>query len=267
MALSTFCCGTFIVNRFDMAFTSVLITGASSGIGAALAKFYAAPGRHLTLWGRDEARLAAVAAGCRERGASIAIASFDITNFDQFVTELEQADAATPFDLAIFNAGLGGSLPRDCIGQNPYAAKNMAGVNFTAPTIGGNLVGDHMAKRGKGHLVFISSVAAAFPLPMAPLYSGSKAGLTVFADALALRLKRYGVAVTLVSPGFIDTPMSRSLTEPQPFRIDADRAVAIIARNIARRARHIVLPWQFAMILTVAKFVPRFVLRAILSLL
>jgi NAD(P)-dependent dehydrogenase (short-subunit alcohol dehydrogenase family) len=78
-------------------------------------------------------------------------------------------------------------------------------------------------------------------------------------------LKRYGVTVTLVSPGFIDTPMSQGLNEPRPFLITADKAAAIIARKVARRARHIVIPWQFAMILAVTKWLPRVVLRAVLS--
>jgi short-subunit dehydrogenase len=122
-----------------------------------------------------------------------------------------------------------------------------------------------MAARKKGHIVLVGSVAAAFPLPMAPLYSGSKAGLEMFAQALSLRLRRHGVAVTLVAPGFIDTPMSQSLNEPRPFLISADQAAAIIARRLAKGRRHIVLPWQFSMILGLSKLVPRAVVRAILS--
>jgi short-subunit dehydrogenase len=100
---------------------------------------------------------------------------------------------------------------------------------------------------------------------MAPLYSGSKAGLAMFADALSLRLKRHGVAVSLVSPGFVDTPMSQSLSEPRPFLISAEKAAATIARKVKRRARRIVLPWQFAVILAVSRLLPGFMVRAVLA--
>lgn len=248
-----------------MTLTNILITGASSGIGSALARVYAAEGRQLFLWGRDNTRLEAVAESCRARGASVEIRCFDITDFATLINALETLDAASPLDLVLFNAGLGGSLPQDHAGQEPHAAEKMAGVNFTAPSIGANLIGERMARRGTGHIVLLGSVAASFPLPMAPLYSGSKAGLAMFAEALGLRLKRYGVFVTLVSPGFIDTPMSQSLTEPRPFLITADQAASLIARKVAGGAKHIVVPWQFAIILAVTKLLPRFVVRAVLS--
>jgi short-subunit dehydrogenase len=80
-----------------------------------------------------------------------------------------------------------------------------------------------------------------------------------------LRLARYGVGVTLVSPGFVDTPMSQGLKEPRPFLISAEAAAAIIARRIDRGARHIIVPWQFAVIRIAVKLVPRRVVRALLS--
>lgn len=248
-----------------MAITNVLITGASSGIGAALARVYAKCGARVFLWGRDEARLADVADACWRIGAEAEFRAFDITDFSALARELEALDSAHPLDLVIFNAGLGGSLPPDRAGQEPHLAEVMAGVNFTAPAIGANIVAERMAARKAGQIAFIGSVAGVFPLPMAPLYSGTKAGLAMFAEALRLRLRRHGVGVSLISPGFIDTPMSQSLKEPRPFLISADKAAAIIARGIARQKRHIVVPWQFAMILTVAKFVPRAAVRAVLA--
>ncbi len=248
-----------------MVSNSILITGASSGIGAALARVYAGQGRRLFLWGRDNARLETVAAACRARGAYVETRCFDIVDFSALIQELDGLDSKNPLDLVFFNAGLGGSLPQDRAGQDPHTAEKMAGVNFTAPAIGANLMAERMAKRGAGQIVLVGSVAASFPLPMAPLYSGSKAGLAMFAEALGLRLKRHGVFVTLVSPGFIDTPMSQSLTEPRPFLITADHAAAIIARKVARHARRVVIPWQFAMILAVSKCVPRVVMRAVLA--
>jgi short-subunit dehydrogenase len=244
---------------------TILITGASSGIGAALARVYAAPENRLVLWGQNEVRLNATAEQCRERGAAVETASFDLAEFGQLVEHLEAADTRNPFDLAIFNAGLGGSLPPDRAAQDAHAAERMASVNFTAPVVGANLLAERMAKRGRGRIVFVGSVAASFPLPMAPLYAGSKAGLALFAEALGLRLARFGVGVTLVSPGFVDTPMSRSLKEPRPFLIGADAAAAIIARRLERGARHIVVPWQFAVIRAASGFVPRAIIRAVLA--
>jgi short-subunit dehydrogenase len=248
-----------------MTVKTILITGASSGIGTALARVYAAPGNRLVLWGQNEVRLNATAEECRARGASLDTACFDLTEFRQLVEHLEAADARNPIDLAIFNAGLGGSVPPGCVTQDVHATERMAGVNFTAPAIGANLLAERMAKRGRGRIVLVGSVAASFPLPMAPLYAGTKAGLALFAEALGLRLARYGVGVTLVSPGFVDTPMSQGLKEPRPFLISAEAAAAIIARRIDRGARHIIVPWQFAVIRIAVKLVPRRVVRALLS--
>lgn len=242
----------------------ILITGASGGIGSALALAFAEQGSRLVLWGRDIGRLATTAGRCRARGAAVEETAFDITQFDRLVAELEATDGRSPLDIAILNAGLGGSVPPRRAAQDVREALNMTSVNFTAPIVAANLLADRMARRGRGRIVLVGSVAALFPLPMAPVYAGTKAGLARFADALRLRLEDTGVGVTLVSPGFVDTPMSRGLTEPKPFLLDADKAAAVIARRIARGARHIVVPWQFAVICAVAKLVPGAVVRAVL---
>lgn len=244
---------------------TILITGASSGIGAALARHYAAPQSRLILWARNGERLTAVAESCRTGGAVVTAACFDLADQARLAAELESADDRNPIDIAIFNAGLGGSIPHNRIAQEPNNAAAMVTVNFTAPVLGANLLADRMARRGHGRIVLIGSVAAAFPLPMAPIYSATKAGLAMFADALRLRLMRYGVKVTLVSPGFVDTPMSQSLTEPKPFLIAPERAATVIARKVDAGARHIVVPWQFAAISFAARLIPGAIVRAVLS--
>ncbi|HVW73869.1 MAG TPA: SDR family NAD(P)-dependent oxidoreductase [Rhizomicrobium sp.] len=243
----------------------ILITGASGGIGSALARFYAAPGVMLLLWGRDTTRLEETAAACRARGARCQVESFDLRDAGAQAARLAAADAATPIDLAIFNAGLGGTAPEGAAAETPEASRAVAEVNFVAPVTGANAMADAMARRGRGQIVLIGSIAESFPLPMAPTYAATKAGLRMFAEALGIRLARHGVGVTLVSPGFIDTAMSRQVTEPKPFLMTADKAAAIIARGIARGARTIVLPWQFALIRAAAGLLPRALLRAVLS--
>jgi short-subunit dehydrogenase len=240
----------------------ILITGASSGIGAALARAHARAGITLLLWGRDEARLAETAAQCRSLGASTVIQSFDVRDAAGFAARLA---AAAPIDLAIFNAGLGGTVPEGAFAESPQTAQAIAEVNFVAPVVGANVVADAMARRGAGHIVLVGSISESFPLPMAPTYAATKAGLKIFAEALDIRMARYGVAVTLVSPGFIDTPMSRKVTEPKPFLMSADAAAAIVARKIAAGARTIVVPWQFAVIRGLAGLLPRALLRLFLS--
>jgi short-subunit dehydrogenase len=248
-----------------MAPKTILITGASSGIGAALARAHARAGVTILLWGRDETRLNETAQQCRALGATALVQSFDLRDVAGLAARLADADAATPIDLAIFNAGLGGTVPQGAFAEAPQMAQAVAEVNFVAPVTGANVLADAMGRRGRGHIVLIGSISESFPLPMAPTYAATKAGLRLFAEALDIRMARYGVAVTLVSPGFIDTPMSRKVTEPKPFLMDADTAAAIITRKIANGARTIVVPWQFAVIRGLAGLLPRGVVRLFLT--
>jgi len=244
---------------------TILITGASSGIGAALARAYAKAGVTFLLWGRDEARLNEIAAQCRALGATAMTQSFDLRDVAGFVVRLTAADAATPIDLAIFNAGLGGTAAKEGFAEAPERTQAVAEVNFVAPVVGANTIAGAMAKRGAGQIVLIGSISESYPLPMAPTYAASKAGLRMFAEALGLRLKKHGVVVSLVSPGFIDTPMSRKVTEPKPFLMDADKAARIIARKIDARARVIVVPWQFTVMRAFTDLLPRALVRWVMS--
>lgn len=243
----------------------ILITGASGGIGSALARVYARPGVTLLLWGRNAKRLEETAAACRSRGAECIIDCFDLCDPRAQIERLASADEAGPVDIAIFNAGVGGTVVDEAPAETPEIARVIAEVNFVAPVAGASAMGARMAARGQGHIVFIGSIAESFPLPMAPTYAATKAGLRMFADALRIRLARYGVAVTLVSPGFIDTAMSRQVSEPKPFLMGADKAAAIIVRGIAHRRRSIVLPWQFIVIRALTRLLPRALLHWLLS--
>jgi short-subunit dehydrogenase len=244
---------------------TILITGASSGIGAALARAHAREGITLLLWGRDQARLQETQTQCRALGAQARIESFDLSDAAGFAAHLAAADAATPIDLAIFNAGLGGTAPDDAYSEAPQSAEAIAQVNFVAPVVGAHVMANAMAARGKGQIVLIGSISESFPLPMAPTYAATKAGLRMFAEALGLRVKKFGVTVSLVSPGFIDTPMSRKVREAKPFLMTADAAAAIITRKIAAGARVIVVPWQFAVLRAVTNLLPRALVRWVLS--
>lgn len=217
------------------------------------------------LWGRDGPRLQVTADDCQARGAEVETACFDLVESPRLLQELAAADRRGAIDLAIFNAGLGGSLSPHVPVQDAAATERMVAVNFAAPVMATNLLAGWMAGRGRGRIVLIGSVAGCFPLPMAPVYAATKAGLASFAEAMAIRMAGYGVGITLVAPGFIDTPMSRSLKEPRPFLLDADAAARIIARRVARGARIIVLPWQFRIIQAVVNLVPGVIIRAVLG--
>jgi short-subunit dehydrogenase len=232
----------------------ILLTGASGGLGGALARVFAAPGRHISLWGRDGQRLAAVAADCRDRGAGTGEILQDIRDLEQSRRLLAGLDAERSVDLAVLAAGVSsGTLP-DGSPEPVEAACRTLEVNAVATV---NLAGTllpRMAARGGGRLAFVSSLAAFYPLPDSPAYCASKAALACYARAV--RPLFGNVRVSLICPGYVDTPMSRRLQGPQPMLWSAEKAAARIAQRLEAGAEEIVFPLLPALGLRLLSLLP-----------
>jgi short-subunit dehydrogenase len=235
----------------------ILITGASSGLGAALARHYAAPGRTLVLWGRDRQRLEAVAMNCRGAGAQVAVRSLDLSDSAAAIDSVEQEDDAGAIDLALLVAGMGDTqAPGDLVEDAAQVAR-LGLVNFVAAAAIAAALAARMARRGEGGIVLVGSAAGFHALPFAAAYAGSKAGIAHFAQALRLGVKQYGVRVTLVSPGFIDTASGRRVPGPRPFVLQSSDAAARIARAAARGQAHAIFPWPFILLRWLDRLLPR----------
>lgn len=219
---------------------SVLVTGASSGIGAALARAYAAAGVHLALTARNAERLAAVAAECRAAGASTSLECLDVTNRDAMTRWIGAVDKATPLDLVIANAGISGA---GSAGVGPAErARQIFAVNLggTLNTIEPAL--ELMLGRGRGQIALMSSLASFRGMPSAPAYSASKAAIRSYGEGLRGRLLRHGIAVSVICPGFVRTPLTEANPFPMPMIVEAAHAARIIRRGLERRRARIAFP-------------------------
>ena len=222
---------------------SVLITGASSGIGRGLAMAFAAPGVHLALIGRDGGRLDAVASEARRKGADVDTGLVDVRDRVATADWILAADAKRPFDLAIANAGITTGLGADELTENPDAvraifATNLIGVLNTAePLIG------RMCARGSGQLAFIGSIAGLHGLPYSPAYCVTKAGVHAYAESIRARLEQRGVLVSLVVAGFVKTPLNDSISSMKPGEISEAEAGLLIKRRLAKGHATIAFPW------------------------
>ena len=237
--------------------TRILVLGASGGLGSALARHYARSGARLLLWGRDERRLRAVAHACEAAGASVATRSQDLTDLPAATAALLQDDAQDAIGLALFAAGLGDIRAAGDRVEDAALVARLAAVNFTAPAVLAAALADRMAARGSGRIVLVGSAAAFHALPFAAAYSGTKAGLARFADALRLAVREHGVAVTLVSPGFIDSAAGRQVPGPKPLLLQPEDVAARIARAAERGAAHAIMPWPFAALRLFDRLLPR----------
>ena len=161
---------------------AVLITGASSGIGEALARDYAGPGRFLALSGRDAERLETVAKTCRKFGSQVNAETVDVAERDAMARWIESVDALNPLDLVIANAGTsagtGGQGESESQARDIFAV-NLAGVlNTVWPAI------TAMRGRGRGQIAIVSSIAGFRGMPGTPAYSASKAAVKAYGEAL-----------------------------------------------------------------------------------
>jgi short-subunit dehydrogenase len=219
----------------------ILITGASSGLGAALASAYAAPGVRLVLFGRDPARLDAVAGSVRALGAAAETVAVDVTDRAAMAAAVAAADAAGPIDLAIANAGIG---PAGAKGADPaeigrrVLAVNLDGVLNTVDPI--RL---RMAARGAGQIALMSSLAGYRGFPGMGPYAASKAAVRVYGEAIRVELRPRGVRVSVICPGFVRTPMTDGAAFPMPMLMEPGDAAAVIRRSLERGRPLIAFPW------------------------
>ncbi len=221
-----------------------LITGASSGLGAALAQALAAPTVRLSLSGRDADRLDETARTCRAKGATVAIRRVDVTDAAAMAAWIAEAETAAPLTLVVANAGISAGTGDGAEGPEQTRrifAVNVDGVmNTVLPAIA------PMRARRSGQIAIVSSVAGFRGFPSAPAYCASKAAVRAWGEGLRGWLAADGVRVSVVLPGFVDTPMTRVNRFPMPFLMTADKAAAIILRGLARDRGRIAFPWPTA---------------------
>jgi short-subunit dehydrogenase len=236
-------------------FHSILITGASSGLGEALALDYAAPEVTLFLSGRDAGRVEAVAAACRTRGARAEGRVVDVTDHAAMAAWIAACDAAGPLDLVIANAGVAGVADGHAEGVDEEAHHvfpvNIDGVvNTVLPALA------PMRRRKRGQIVIMSSLAGFRGFGRSPAYSASKAAMRVWGEGLRLRVAKDNVGVTVICPGFVRSRMTATNTFPMPFLMDGDRAARIMRRGIAANRARVAFPWPMAALVWLVAALP-----------
>jgi len=242
--------------RTGTAALNVFITGASSGIGAALARHYAARGAKLGLFARRGDALDALA-GELPSGAT-ATYSGDVRDPQTLIRAAHDfiARFGVP-DIVVANAGISRGTLTDH-GEDLPAIRmvfdtNVAGIVHTFhPFIA------TMRQARRGALVGIASIAGFRGLPGGGAYSASKAAAITYLESLRVELAGSGVAVVTICPGYVATPMTDGNPYRMPFLVPADEAARLIARAIARRSRFYVFPWPMAIVGVGLKLMPRF---------
>lgn len=241
----------------------ILITGASSGIGAALAVEYAAPSVTLLLTARNEARLREIATACEAKGARVITASIDVREKEKLAEFITRMDDATPMDLVIANAGI--STGTFSGHESLEAAEAVFAVNVDGVINTIHPIIPRMVARGRGQIAIMSSLAGISPLPGAPAYSASKATVLAYGDALRGKLKPSGVHVSVICPGWIVTPLTDKNDFPMPWIMPADRAAAIILHNLAKKKSRIAFPLGLYLLIRLVALLPIFVRDFVLS--
>ncbi|WP_186136329.1 SDR family NAD(P)-dependent oxidoreductase [Burkholderia gladioli] len=243
----------------------MVITGASAGLGRALALAYARPGVTIGLIGRDRERVEAAAAACRARGAEVETGLLDVRESAATGAWLDAFDARHPIELLIANAGVASTIG---------SAADWEGLERTASVVDTNFYGaihtvlpvlERMRARRAGRVVLVSSLAALRGMAISPAYCASKAAIKAWGDSVRPLLARDGVRVTVVLPGFVKTAMSDVFPGDKPFLWSAERAAVHIRRGLDAGRAEIAFPALLAFGMRLLPLLPAALADAILG--
>tara|TARA_B100001173_G_scaffold302607_1_gene304486 strand:+ start:1294 stop:2055 length:762 start_codon:yes stop_codon:yes gene_type:complete len=242
---------------------TICITGASSGIGEALALAYATPNTHLLLLGRNIERLTAIKQQCEAKGASTVTQSIDITNQLNLEEWLLAQDHKTPIDLLIANAGCSSTqLTSSHTSQNNLEQRlwNIH-LNGTLNTI--HPLIPHMQQRQSGHIVIMSSINALIPTGSSAAYGAAKAALLHYGKSLQGKLATSHITVSVLCPGWIKTPLTDQNRFPMPFMLSAHKAALYIQKKLNKKKHCIIFPWPMRWLARCYQFLPSALQRVI----
>ncbi len=233
---------------------SALITGASAGIGRALAERLASRGTDVVLVARRAELLDEVRAGIERSGGRARVLALDVSRPDEVVEAIAALDRELPLDMVVANAGIGGSIAASDMTWAKVAPVLQINVMGAISTLCAALPG--MIARGRGHVVGVSSLAGIRGLPKTAPYSASKAALSTFLESLAIDLEETGVFVTDVRPGYVKTDLTAGRTYKMPGLMELADAIDIITRGLDDGARVVAFPKRLAAALGATRALP-----------
>ena len=237
--------------------STVLITGASSGLGRGLALHYASVGATVHALARRKPELDSLAAEASGGAGRIVPVVVDVSDAEALVAAIEQAhrDAGGALDLVIANAGVGEATPAWRIDWR--IVKRILDVNVSSACVTIAAALPAMVQRGQGTVVAVSSLGAFRGFPKGAAYSGSKAALHIFMESIRVDLAGTGVKALTVYPGFVKTEMTARNRLPMPFLMEVEPAVQTIAQGIDRGAPVIAFPLPMRLLTVALAYVPR----------
>ncbi|MFZ5756790.1 MAG: SDR family NAD(P)-dependent oxidoreductase [Pseudomonadota bacterium] len=220
---------------------TVIITGASSGIGAALAREFASRGYNVGLMARRVDRLETLAQELRGKGVKVELGAVDVAN-DTTVHAAVDALREKLGDLDVFVANAGITTINRTGAGDISKDKEVFAVNLIGAIASLDAAAKYFRAKKRGHLVGISSIAGIKPIPGSGSYSASKAALSMWLRAAGIELQKHGISVTAIHPGFIKSELVPDM-EKYPFIIEADAAARQMVDAIEKKKGSVIVPW------------------------